>query len=541
MFTRRISSIVLLATVALLTSIAAAAAAPIATRIEGVYANHVNNQQMILGYTDAPYGEGHQPTVRWKAGVSTPVVGPAALVNFSVKSDLDEQGRVVGEAYDFSSFDINNAGATQPTSLGHILSTPDGGHSSIAYPGGAPVFGAAGDVMTVDSKSGTIYRNGAAVLQVAGNAYVQFASDGSFYANSSWYSKLGATPIALPDSSAGGFQIGAGGHLVGTSYDSASKLYSLVRMTVDATTGAVATVTYPNVGGAIRGLEISGKGSIAYGVSADYQTDSLVTFFKIPLDGAVQDVTSLVGGPAARTEVTDINEWGDLTIASFNSAGGTGHTVWSVLLAGSRSALTGQVKQSTAASGRSRAARAKAPSLAGKVVTLTGGATTLTAKTNAKGMFRIDVPAGSGYTLSAPTGTCLVTGNGCHTSTPLATVGESGAPIKLAKVQVPVIASFLQKQHAKVKLASGYKAKLKVRCRAKTACRSTVVLRMGRKVLGSAKVVVPKGKTKVVTITLNKAGKTALTRKAIVPVGATLVTRAGKDRATTALSIKLAR
>ncbi len=520
----------LLATVISLTSTASALAAPTLTKIDGLYGRKINDNQQVLGFLETNYGEGYQPMALWTKGTKAPLLGPVSSFNLNVDSALGPNGEVFGSAYDFG--DLENL-----KKLGTFYSSPKD-YRAFTVTGTEWVITNAGDLMSYDSAAKQIQRNGQLVDTIDGFPY--FAKDGSYAVSgqasdkpSYWYSAIGATPINLGVGVTIS-SIASNGHMLASRFVKSGNSYSTVYLRIDvdkkAGTANATVVTFPTYLAVI-----SGKGTIVYASSTDHGP---TTVTKIALDGTTQDLTPVLG-TVNDAAVLDINDWGDVILSTMTGSRSTGFKNTTYLIAGARTALTGQVQASTVASGRSKL-RAKAPSLGGKTITVTDGSSTFTAVTNAKGVFRFDLPAGSGYVLSAPAGLCVLAGNGCFTSTPLAPIKDGSKAIALAKVQVPALGSFTQKAGASLRTSSG-KVTLTVRCRASVNCKTTITLRKGTTVYGTAAATVNKGKTKSITVALNRAGKNALMKTATIPVGASLATKAGATKTTVALSVKLVR
>jgi hypothetical protein len=263
--------------------------------------------------------------------------------------------------------------------------------------------------------------------------------------------------------------------------------------------------------------------------------------------GAWRNITAEATPPgtasAAGIEVVDVSEWGDIlvqfreTVASLSGD----RVVRSGALLSSRKALTGQVSNTAASSGRAkRPASSRGPSLKNKTVTLSNGFSTMRVKTNAAGRFRILAPTGSDYTLSASGGTCLLTANGCHVSTTLPTITEHGKPVNLARTMMPNLATLLNRRGSVLPKVQAARS-VKVRCRATTTCRVKIILRSGRTVYGTGTATIPKGRTKPVVIKLSRAATSRLKSVKRVQVGATLSVRADRASTSTTQSYVIAR
>jgi hypothetical protein len=107
----------------------------------------------------------------------------------------------------------------------------------------------------------------------------------------------------------------------------------------------------------------------------------------------------------------------------------------------------------------------------------------------------------------------------------------------------PKLASFTGKLNSIVQRRRGA-ANLPVRCRAKTACKVRVVVKSGLTVVGTSgkkSIVVPRNRTKVVKVTLNKAATRKLARTNRLPVNATLVAQSGRSRSTSVQRFRIGR
>jgi hypothetical protein len=257
------------------------------------------------------------------------------------------------------------------------------------------------------------------------------------------------------------------------------------------------------------------------------------------------DLTKLAASAADATllpRAVAVNGWGDMLIRYDRNQDGGGvlPTDTGAILRQPRAALTGVIRNS-ASSGRSRSGRT-AGSVSRQVIRLTGGPTTLTTRTSRNGTFRFQVPEGTGYSITAPAGTCVQVTNGCHTTIPV-DVKPGAAPVRLDRTTVASIASFVARRNAVVRRVRGA-ASFPIRCRAKTACRVRVTVKAGRKVVGTSGarlIVVPRNRTRTVKVVLNKASIPLFIRSSRLPVTATLTVNAGRERTTIVQGFRIAR
>jgi hypothetical protein len=242
-----------------------------------------------------------------------------------------------------------------------------------------------------------------------------------------------------------------------------------------------------------------------------------------------EDITRLMEFPAGARDVRvkDVNEWGDV-LAGYALGLGAERVDAGVIYA-PRAPLTGQVSNTAAASGR-----------AARQVRLVGGPSVLTAKVSKAGMFSLKVPAGATDTLTlvAPGGSCIRTRSGCTSSAILPAMTGSTRPIRMASAMVTAPASFVARVNSMLAVRRG-KALTKLRCSATRNCVATVTLRNGRTVLGTGRVMVPKGRTRLVSIKLNTTGNRLAAARGTKAVRAQLSVRSGRTTTTVVQAFRL--